>query len=244
VPTTGSTPHFQAAEQSYLWPLYKPYNLNSKGVINATTGPVYLSDTLRGNVTFYQSDSTKDVVFIDDLVYDQSPNNTSALCRNFLGIISARHVLLANNGLNRPRHDGNSKILWFGFPDFVLNAVTMSLTGTVGIEDGFNGTSPGGPVTSPATTCGPGNTTSGGCINQTGGVIEQYISATFTSGGNTGLRENRTVDPCQLTNRRPPFFPQTGRYLDNKYYEIDPTNVASFAQVRAFYARLRGRSAP
>ncbi len=237
---------FQAVEMPYLWPLFKPWNLNSKGVVNATTGPVYLSDTLRGNITFYQSDSTKDVVFIDDLVYDQNPNNTTALCRNFLGIISAGNVLLANNGLNRPRYDGNNVVRWFGFPDFILHAVTMSLTGTVGIEDGYNypTTSPGGPATNPVTVCGAAaNVTSGGCINQTGGVIEQYISPTYT-GSNDGLRENRTVDPCQLTNRRPPFFPQTGRYLDNKYYEIDPVNVDSWTQVKAFYARLRGRSAP
>ena len=249
VPTTASTPLFQAVEKPYLWPLYRPYNLNAKGVINALTGPVYLSDTLRGNITFYQSDSTKDVVLIDDLVYDQSPNNTTSLCRNFLGIISARHIIQANNGLNRPRSDGNGVIRWFGFPDYVLHAVTMSLTGTVGIEDGFSGGSPGGPNTvtnagagTLPTYCGAGNNTSGGCINQTGGVIEQYISVTFS--GSNGLRENRTVDPCQLTNRRPPFFPQTGRYLDNKYYEIDPVNVDSWTQVKAFYARLRGRSAP
>jgi hypothetical protein len=251
VPTTASTPRFQAAEKPYLWPLFKPYNLNSKGVINATTGPVYLSDTLRGNITFYQSDSTKDVVIIDDLVYDQSPTNTAYICRNFLGIISARHVLMANDGLNRPRSDGNGVIRWFGFPDFTLHAVTMSLTGTVGIEDGFKWATfpPLGPNTvnnvaagTVVTECGTGNNTSGGCINQTGGVIEQFISVTFS--GSNGLRENRTVDPCQLTNRRPPFFPQTGRYLDNKYYEIDPINVDSWTQVKAFYARLRGRSAP
>lgn len=245
VPTVSAT-QFQQIEKPYLWPLIKPYNLNSKGVINALTGPVYLSDTLRGNVTFYQSDSTKDVVFIDDLRYDMDPTNTAALCRNFFGVISARHVLLADNGLNRPRPDGNGTVRWFGFPDFILHAVTMSLTGTVGIEDGYNypTTIPSGPATSPVTVCGAvGNVTSGGCINQTGGVIEQYISPTYT-GANDGLRENRTVDPCQLTNRRPPFFPQTGRYLDNKYYEIDPVNVDSWTQVKAFYARLRGRSAP
>jgi hypothetical protein len=249
VPTTISTPNFQMTERDFLWPLYKPYNLNSKGVINATTGPVYMSGVLRGNITFYQSDSTKDVVLIDDLVYDQSPNSTTALCRNFLGIISARHILQANNGLNRPRDDGSGIIRWFGFPDFTLHAVTMSLTGTVGIEDGFSGGAPGGPNTvtnggagTVPTYCGAGNNTSGGCINQTGGVIEQYISVTFS--GSNGLRENRTVDPCQLTNRRPPFFPQTGRYLDNKYYEIDPVNVDSWLQVKKFYARLRGRSAP
>jgi len=74
-------------------------------------------------------------------------------------------------------------------------------------------------------------------------VIEKLISATY-NGNNTGFRENRSVDPCQLTNRRPPFFPATGRYLDNKYFEIDPVNVDTWTEVKNFYSRLRGRSAP
>jgi hypothetical protein len=236
----------QANEVPYLWPLFLPYNMNSKGVVNVTTGPVYVSDTLRGYITFYESNATQNVVIIDDLVYDQDPTQSSALCRNFLGIIAGQHVLAANNGLNRPRYDAGGTVRWFGFPNFTLHAVTMALNGTVGIEDGYNypTTSPGGPATSPATTCGAGNTTSGGCINQTGGVIEQYISPTYTSGGNTGMRENRTVDPCQLTNQRPPFFPQTGRYLDNKYFEIDPNLVATSQQIRTFFQSLRGHVVP
>ena len=242
----------QAVQKPYLWPLYKPFNLPSKGVINATTGPVYLgspSDTLRGNVTFYLSNVAKDIVFIDDLVYDKDPTQTSALCRNFLGIIAGRNIIIADNALNRPRPNGSgSRNYFYGVPDFTLHAVTLSLTGTVGVEDGYNYPtwSPAGPVATTVRNCPQGNPlnpTSGGCINQTGGVIEQIISPTY-SGNNTGMRENRSVDPCQRTNRKPPFFPSTGRYLDNKYYEIDPINVASDAQVQAFFTRLRGRSAP
>ena len=236
----------QSVEKGFLWPLWIPYNLNSKGVVNSTTGPVYLSDTLRAYLTFYESDAAQNVVIIDDLVYDQDPTISTALCRNFLGIIAGQHVLAADNGLNRPRPDAGGTVRWYGFPNFTLHAVTLALNGTVGIEDGYNypTSSPAGPVTSPATVCGTGLTTSGGCINQTGGVIEQYISPTYLSSGNTGMRENRTVDPCQRTNQRPPFFPQTGRYLDNKYYEIDPTLVATWAQVKTFFGTLRGHTAP
>ena len=120
--------------------------------------------------------------------------------------------------------------------NFVLNAVTMSLTDQVGVEN-FAGTQMAGA------SCGTGNPTSGGCINQTGGVIHKISTPTY-AGDSTGLRENRTVDPCQLTNRRPPFFPATGRYLDNKYYEIDPVNISTWALVKSFYTRLRGRSGP
>ena len=232
----------QAIEKPYLWPLWIPYNMNSKGVINATTGPVYVSDTLRGYVTFYESDAAKDVDIIAPLVYDQVPNASTALCRNFLGIIAGRHVLASNNAMQRPRvTPAGGAAKWLGTPNLQLNAVTLALNGTVGIEDGYNypTTSPGGPV-SPSAVCGA-FTQSGGCINQIGGVIEQYISVTYLN-NNTGYRENRSVDPCQLTNNRPPFFPATGRYLDNKYYEIDPTLVDTWAKVKLFFESLRGHT--
>ena len=44
-----------------------------------------------------------------------------------------------------------------------------------------------------------------------------------------------------MTNQRPPFFPTTGRYLDNKYYEIDPTLVATPTQVAMFFTRCEER---
>ena len=191
-----------------------------------------MSDTLRGNITVYVLGG---VQFIDDVVYDQNPTNLNYICRNFLGIIARDNVMIADNSMNRPRPDASGTMRFLG-PDMnaVLNMVTMSLTGTVGVENYPGNTQAGATCT--------GFAMSGGCINQTGGVIEKVLSATYQGTG--GLRENRTVDPCQLTNRRPPFFPSTGRYLDNKYYEIDPVNVDTWTEVKAFYARLRGRSAP
>jgi hypothetical protein len=222
----------QAAERTYLWPLFKPNNLASKGVIHATSGPLFISDTLRGNVTLYVLGG---VDLIDDVYYDQDP--TTATCRNFLGIIAQNDVMITDNAMNRPRPDAGGTFRFLGTPDATLHMVTMSLTGTVGVENYA-----GNQITSPAVQC-QGNPQSGGCINQTGGVIVKYLSATY-AGNNTGLRENRSVDPCQLTNRKPPFFPMTQRYLENKYYEIDPVNVDSWTQVKAFYAKLRGRSSP
>ena len=240
----------QAVEKPYLWPLFLPYNMNSKGVVNVhnPVASVYVSDTLRGFITFFEDAATQDVVIIDDLVYDQDPTQATALCRNFLGIIGGQNVYAADNGLNRPRVDYAGVVRWYGFPNFTLHAVTMALNGTVGVEDNVNLasnslSSSNAPITSPATQCGTGNNVSGGCINQTGGVIEQTITATYDN-YSIGMRENRTVDPCQKTNQRPPFFPATGRYLDNKYYEIDPTLVATPAQVRTFYQTLRGHVVP
>jgi hypothetical protein len=232
----------QASEKPYLWPLWIPYNLNSKGVVNATTGPIYVSDTLRGFLTFYESNATTDVDVIAPLVYDQVPNASTALCRNFLGIIAGQNVLASNEAMQRPRIlPAGGAAVWIGTPNFQLDGVAMALNGTVGIEDGYNypTTVPGGPA-SPIAVCNA-FTQSGGCINQIGGVIEQYISDTYND-ASSGYRENRTVDPCQKTNQRPPFFPATGRYLDNKYYEIDPTLVDTWPKVKLFFESLRGHT--
>jgi hypothetical protein len=223
----------QDDERIYLFPITKPYNLNSKGVIHFTAGPIFTSGRLRGYVTLYV---LGDVGFLDDLTYDQDPS--AALCRNFLGIIARDDIMIADNAMNRPKYGNTSVGFMLGTPHFTLHGVTMSLTGTVGVENYA-----GNVQTSPSIQCGAGNNTSGGCINQTGGVIEQNISATFAGSG-TGLRENRSVDPCQLTNRRPPFFPSTGRFLDNKYYEIDPVTIETPAQIRALYQSLRGGATP
>ncbi|MBI2406907.1 MAG: hypothetical protein HYV19_01210 [Gemmatimonadetes bacterium] len=222
----------QDAERTYLFPLAKPTNLASKGVVHFTAGPIFVSGVLRGFVTLYVLGR---VGLIDDLTYDQNP--VTSVCRNFLGIIGRDNIMITDNSMNRPKSIATTGVEHLmGTPHYTLHAITMSLTGTVGVENYA-----GNAQTSPSITCGAGNTTSGGCINQTGGVIEQVISATYAGSG-TGLRENRTVDPCQKTNRRPPFFPQTGRFLDNKYYELDPVNIETPAQIRALFNSLRGRS--
>jgi len=225
----------QDSERTYLFPLAKPYNLSSKGVIHFTAGPIFASGVLRGYVTLYVLGR---VGLIDDLTYDQNP--ATAICRNFLGIIGRDDIMITDNAMNRPKaiNTATGAAYLMGTPHFTLHGITMSLTGTVGVENYA-----GNKQTSPSITCGTGNTTSGGCINQTGGVIEQVISATYAGSG-TGLRENRSVDPCQKTNRRPPFFPQTGRFLDNKYFEIDPVNIENASQIRNLFNGLRGRSGP
>lgn len=223
----------QEDERTYLHPITKPYNLNSKGVIHFTGGPIFASGTLRGYVTLYV---LGDVGLIDDLTYDQDP--TGALCRNFLGIIARDDIMISDNAMNRPKYGNTNVAFLMGTQHYTLHGITMSLTGTVGVENYA-----GSAVESRGTILCTGYTTSGGCINQTGGVIEQSISATF-AGNNTGLRENRTVDPCQRTNRKPPFFPSTGRFLDNKYYEIDPVTIETPTQIRALFNSLRGHVSP
>jgi hypothetical protein len=229
----------QDGERPYLWTLTKPHNLESKGVVHASSGPLWLSGTLRGSITLYVLGTA---VLIDDLRYDVDPTAPEALCRNFLGIIARDNVMVADNAMNRPKviatpaNNAGNTLFLAPDRDFFLDAITMSLTGTVGVEHYAGSTR-----TNPASMCPKSSSyaTSGGCINQSGGVIQQSISATYAGNG-TGLRENRTVDPCQLTNRKPPFFPSTQRYLENKYFELDPNTLTTDAAIADWFGRLRG----
>jgi hypothetical protein len=215
-------------------------------VIHLTGSKFYMNGVFRGNLTVY---SDSDVTFVDDLTYDQDPAAPSALCRNMLGLIAGDSIMLADNAINRPRmiDNGGSSIVKFLGPneDFYLHAIILSIRGTVTTEnaDGNTALAPT-PVSCPTGDSTGTTGTSGGCWFQTGGTIEVIISQHYTSSANSGLREGRTLDPCQLTNKRPAFFPMSMQYQDNKYYEIDPVNVSTWAQVKQYYSYLRGRPAP
>ncbi|MEO6211483.1 MAG: hypothetical protein ABIQ10_15355 [Gemmatimonadaceae bacterium] len=230
---TGRAAVWQAHVAS-LWPLHRSLNPNTKGVIHVH-GPVVLSGVLRGSVTLYAATTGSQIGQVgygDDLVYAQDP--AAVTCANLLGVISDANQMILDNSINSPQRAGNGSNGW-GYRwtdgddngmatshDFVLHGVTMSRLGTVGVEN----------FSSHAENIGPCNAAiSGrGCIRQAGGVIEKVISATYNNAG-AGFGENRSVDVC-LNTQSPPYFPTTGRYIDNRFYEIDPAryNITTLFQ--------------
>ncbi len=216
-----------------LWPLHRSLNPNTKGVIHVH-GPVVLSGVLRGAVTVYAATTggQKGVVgYGDDLVYAQDP--ASATCANLLGVISDGDQLILDNTINSPQKAssaGGMKYQWADGDDngmstshdFVLHGVTMSRTGTVGVQNYSQ-------HPENLQNCNAANS-GRGCIRQAGGVIEQVITATYSNKGD-GFGENRSVDVC-LNTQSPPYFPTTGRYIDNRFYEIDPAryNITTLFQ--------------
>ncbi len=232
---TGATRR-QLVEEPYLWPVHRTQNLNSKGVVYIG-GNIYLSGLFRGRVTLYVNG---DVNFTDDLTYVTNPASLP-ICQNLLGIITGQNIWIADNNINRPRYmDGtgtaNARFLDDN-QDFFLHGVTLvgvnNTTATFGVEALTSGPNAGRQCTpvSPYSA-----NTSGGCINQTGGVIERRISGTFSNSWD-GFAENRVKDAC-LDVDSPPYFPLTGRYLDNEFYEIDPQQFNTIG-VTAFYRRLQ-----
>lgn len=214
----------------YLWPLHRAMNPASQGVVYVN-GSVWVSGVVRGRVTLYAS---QDVKFIDDLVYATNPSSLP-ICQNLLGIIAGWDAWLSDNAINRPRRITNSHTQFLDDnQDFFLHAVVLAgvgkSTGSFRTENFNDGPGAGRYCTATASPV----QTSGGCINQAGGVIERTIQATF-SGGWTGFAENRVKDAC-LDVDSPPYFPLTGRYTDNEFYEIDP---ATF-NVAQLYRTLQG----
>jgi hypothetical protein len=66
-----------------------------------------------------------------------------------------------------------------------------------------------------------------GCLLLTGGIIQRQRGAVGTGGG-TGYLKRYSYDACAATDP-PPYFPTTGHFIANRYFDIDPTgfNIAS-----------------
>jgi hypothetical protein len=207
-----------------------------------------VSDTLRGFATLY---SHGRVVLINDVVYDRDPLESSSKCRNMLGIIADTNVKIASNALNFPRRDPGGTYRFLGTPNFNLNAIILSLStstanrnmhGTFTVEDSSTTVVPG----TGTLTCN-GSNTSGGCLNHTGGaIVKIFHQANAGTGTTSGLVRNLTQDPCQSqeSNRRPPFFPLTGRFVDYKSYDVDTRTTSTWSLIKTYLAALRGNIRP
>ena len=66
-----------------------------------------------------------------------------------------------------------------------------------------------------------------GCFFMVGAAIQGKNAARMASsgGGATGWNPQWTYDRCDGI-RPPPYFPTTGRYFKNRYYEIDPAGFS------------------
>jgi hypothetical protein len=238
-------PTRQTVERPYLFPISTTYNPRYRGVIYSS-GRLFLSGIVRGRATLYVNGP---VSLIDDVIYDQPPADTANLCRNSFGLISRDSIMVADNAINRPRIYATSVApgdtsMQGGNRDFIFHGIAMALGGSV---SAFN---PGGTTrTTPVFTCPTGSsfTAAGGCMQVVGGTIMNTYVAPYNSGvANSGLRPLRELDPCQMENRRPPYFPLARtRVRPLKSFDVDGRELRSATQIRAYFTRLRGnRAAP
>jgi hypothetical protein len=199
------------SDRAYLFPLYRGLNPGTKGVIYVN-GTVGISGTLRGRVTLY---ATGNVALLDDLKYVTDPSLN--LCSDILGIISANNIYVADNSIQGAEDPGSGYRSFDDTKDVFLTGVMMALNTSFGAENYDSGPTNGNGC--------EGRVVGRGCLYLTGGLIQKARGAvgTFSSYYGTGYIKRYSYDRCALYNP-PPYFPTTGRYTDNRYYEIDPAH--------------------
>ncbi|HEX7939722.1 MAG TPA: hypothetical protein VF483_12120 [Gemmatimonadaceae bacterium] len=197
-------------DAQYLFPLHRSLNANAKGVIYVT-GTVGISGVLSGKVTVY---STTVATILDDMRYANDPGK--GVCQDILGVLAARDVVVADNAINTPQDvsssgSANWKVM-DDTKDLYLHGVMMALSTSFTVEN-----YDGGP--SSATNC-EGSSNGRGCLYLTGGLIQSARGPVGLLGGQ-GYIKRYSYDRCAIINP-PPYFPTTGRFSDNRYYELDP----------------------
>ena len=196
-----------SGEAKWLWPIDRGFNTNAKGVIHFS-GNVGLSGTLNGRITLYANGS---IILLDDLRYANDP--VKGVCRDILGMIADKDVVIADNSLNDPQlivKDTYNAL--DDTQDFTIHGVMMALGSSFRVENFDQG---------PTDVNGCGVKKNGrGCIFLSGGIIQQARGPVGRSDG-TGFAKRYSYDRCAVVNP-PPYFPTTGRFQDNRYLELDP----------------------
>ena len=195
-------------DAAYLYPLHRSINTGSKGVVYIT-GTVGLSGVVRGNLTIY---ANQFVILLDDLKYATPPQ--TGLCQDMLGIIAGNDIVVADNALNSPQDFSGFRNM-DDTKDFNVHAVMMALNQSFTVENYNSG---------PTNVNGCEGTSVGrGCLYLNGGVIQKARGPVGLSSG-AGFTKRYSYDRCAI-GHPPPYFPTTGRLIDNRYYEIDPVGL-------------------
>jgi hypothetical protein len=203
-------------DQQYLIPLQS--NVNFKGVIYVR-GPVAVSGRLRGRVTLA---ATGAISLADDMLYTTTPGSDCTETGDVLGVTTPEAVPIADNNVQNPfQVNGAAVGLFDDTPDNEnYHMFIFTLKQFYG-EDVYSN-----PLTYNAGTsiagerCAANTTAKSGCVRISGGIIQDDVGAP-TFSGSSGWAEQHTYDKCGISSP-PPYFPTTGRYLQNRVYEIDP----------------------
>lgn len=208
-PWTGAIdPRLQAKrpyDAAYMFPIYRGQNTGSKGVIYFN-GTVLLSGTLRGRVTVY---SSAYVIYGDDLRYSTDPSGGT--CNDMLGVIAGQDIIVADNAINTPR-DANGYKNLDDTKDLYIHGVQMAVSESFTVENYDTGPTD-------ANDCN-GVNVGRGCLYLLGGLIQERRGAVGLTNG-SGYLKRYSYDRCAV-QIPPPYFPTTGRFMDNRYAELDP----------------------
>jgi hypothetical protein len=206
-------------DAQYLYPLYRGFNTNTKGVIYVA-GTVGVSGVVGERVTLY---SPNTIVILDDIRYANDP--ALGQCVDILGMIAGANMIVADNALNTPELIKTGPDTWKALDetqDLYIHSVVMALSTSFQVENYSLGPTTGNGC--------QGSTNARGCLFVTGGIIQANRGAVGQVNGR-GFVKRYSYDRCAAV-RPPPYFPTTGRFQDNRYYELDPVkfNVVKLFQ--------------
>jgi hypothetical protein len=223
-------------------------NANFKGVI-FVQGDVAISGRLRGRVSVV---ATGNIIMADDLNYTNPPGTKCDAEGDIFGAIATKDVIIEDNNLQTPFPVNG--VWWSGFDDTNDANYNMFLlaAGSGGTTDGnWYGEGVNSPWTPPVSIPWSGSSVNAsaiaahcgdapnGCVRVTGGLAQgrvdnaTYYSQTF------GWGEAHAYDPCGAVNP-PPYFPTTGRFVESRYYELDPVWLNQIS-ITEFFNRLRAQ---
>ncbi len=215
----------------YLIPLGR--NANFKGIIYVN-GSVAVSGRLRGRVTVA---ATGNIMLADDLLYQTAPGTNCTETGDIMGTFSQQSVLIEDNNVQTPFKVANSVTGLFDDTPDAENFNMFILT----LQD-WAGENPGWPASvSPNEGSLPGEACGGaprGCVRVTGGITEAFVRQ-VTYSGTAGWAERHTYDICGATSP-PPYWPTTGRYSKNRYYELDPVWINQIS-IGSLFATLQSQ---
>jgi len=119
--------------------------------------------------------------------------------------------VIEDNNVNSPFQVNNAYVKGHDeTPDETIHGAVLTLKSVMSEALGTGSTN--------SEVCG-GAPIGRGCFNMVGAAI-QGVNAGRQQGG-TGWNPQWTYDRCDAI-KGPPYFPTTGRYYKNRYYEIDP----------------------
>jgi Tfp pilus assembly protein PilX len=218
-------------DRNYLFPLSRAWNPNFKGVIYVA-GKVILDGVIHGRVTVAASGS---IIFGDDVTYYQNPATRDCTSGDIAGYFSGQSIIVSNNTMNASQTlntDGSQ----IASPAGTFRSYSLTKDETI---HGFFltlktfGAESYGVGSNNAEVCSTGGTSTvgRGCLNTYGGLIQKNRGAVTqtVAGGGTGYAKRYQYDACGATDP-PPYFPTTGFFVKNRFYEMDPTrfNVAGW----------------
>lgn len=223
------TPAFQASHPDwrYLFPIDKTYNPGFRGVI-AVHGSVGVSGNANGHITLYSNGS---IGVLDNLRLTDDADTT---CTHLLGMVAGKDILAADNGVNSPAGDNTTRLnMRGGSSDLWVESTVFALAswGAEGLVQ-----DPGVLFVPLQQACN-GQDYARGCLHVQGSLIQDARQTVNGGNGTTtgyGYAKQYDFDECSVNNPLP-FFPTTGRFTVNNYYESDPVHFS----VAALFAALK-----